>query len=176
MSLDRDVLPSALEVLAALQAGLAATANPPQHYRVVPGVEMVAAIDPNSGVDEVCQGVAWVRITGVHPCADFPEPIGAPEAAQGITPTSLAVALEIGVVRCGPEPTPTMVTPDDVYLTAVSAVMDDAAVMRRLGESIMATTTVIVDYLTGSWVPLEAEGGGIGGVMTLTLQVPFLDC
>jgi hypothetical protein len=54
-------------------------------------------MDPLTGGDLCCEGLAWVRIGDTYPSSNFPEP---DSTTKGCFPTSWALTLEAGLLRC----------------------------------------------------------------------------
>jgi hypothetical protein len=170
---DPTIAPAALELLTALQVELAKVpSGAPTHYRIVPGLAAVLSLD--NFVDECCEGVAWIRLVNVYPTLDFPTQDSdfLPEE-----PVSYAAVFEVGVARCGGGPGPDGHPSDAEYNADSARLMDDAAALRRIGATLKATSTHIIDYRygPGAWEPIAAEGGCMGGVLHMTIQVHNCD-
>jgi hypothetical protein len=170
---DPTVLPACIDILAALRVELAKVpAGAPTHFRHVPGLAAVVALTVE--VDECCEGVAWVRLTGIYPTDDFPV-----EQSQWLPEgeVSWSVEVEIGVVRCSrTSPGADMAPTDADYLADVTVITDDAAALRRVGPNMKLNPNArIIDYQAGRWDPVEAAGGCMGGAMKLSVQVEACD-
>lgn len=172
------IAPAVVAVLDAMRFELAREPNPPQHYRMVPGVQAAFALTPVvSGVlDECCEGVAFLRIVDIFPCDDFPNPasVWLPHADGEV---SWGVTLEIGVARCGQSAPGQDLAPIDAQYTAdVMNILSDVAALHRVGPYLMnLSVPPIYEYAIGEWQPAQAEGGCIGGSMHFTVQVASCD-
>lgn len=195
-TVDPIVYPACLEILAAIRRetarvpagtpaqvaagpGVFTFPGPPAHYRVVPGTENVFEL--SNEVDICCQGVAWVRVANFYHSMDFPNPAPVWEPGGEV---SWAVVCEVGIVRCSylmsPDPmNPGQPPSDDQYNFASQVLFNDAAALRRLGASLAkyARPDLILDYVygPGPWDPIAVEGNCMGGVISLTVQVPAAD-
>lgn len=113
-------------------------------------------------------GYAWVRVVRIYPSgARFPALLNTLERCPI---TSLAVELELGVVRCSHQ-----VTDDgspagcDAMLADAEMVLDDAAAMRRALNCCFGTG--LGDPLVlGQWQSYGPDGGCVGGSMTLVVR------
>lgn len=179
---DQLVAPTLRQVLACMATELAEVPSPPAHYRVVPNTEVYPAlgVDGQSGatvLDECCEGVAWVRLAnGPYPSAEFP----AEEAWYPDFPTSLAITVEMGVLRCGGGPGVELAPTDAQWGADAQAVEDDKAALRRAYCCIQALiagngTTLMQDvvYGPGRWEPAQGEGNCMGGSLQVTIQLPY---
>jgi hypothetical protein len=166
---DPTVMPALEAILAAMRVELAKVADPPAHFRHAPGLSAVIALTEEG--DECCEGVAWVRLTGVLPTTEFPEEAGWQPDGE----VSWAVETEIGVARCGGGPGAEMAPTDAQYLADVQKLADDAAALRRVGPNLRATSTAVIDVMYGRWDPVAAEGNCMGGVIKLTVQIEACD-
>ncbi|MGW6376225.1 hypothetical protein ACWFRB_09200 [Rhodococcus sp. NPDC055112] len=111
------------------------------------------------------EGQAWVRVVGMYPSVNFPEPYVIPQPGA---PIVWAVTLEMGVDRCYPSPEQNeMPTPGELDSAARDA-MDDAAAMRRAA---MCAFDRSVQAVPGMWEPRGPSGGIHGGVMAVTVLV-----
>lgn len=178
---DTLVAPTLRQILACMAATVASVPNPPAHYRVVPGIEVYPALgtDGNGGVvvlDECCEGVAWVRmVDGPYPTAEFPNE----EAWYPDHPTSLAITVEMGVLRCGGGPGIELAPTDAQWGADAQAVEDDKAALRRafccIEALIQSGPTLMQDvvYGPGRWQPAQGDGNCMGGSLQVTVQLPY---
>jgi hypothetical protein len=124
-------------------------------------------MDIEHGSDICCEGFAWVRVTRVYPSVDFPTQLVSPSFCNT---TSYAVELQMGVMRCMP------FEKDCEVWTAVALRADeDAAAMRR-ALCCFLPMVATDNLLPGEWVPVGADGGCIGGTMSVTVQVDCQEC
>ena len=170
---DPVVMPLARDLLACLEQEIAKVDNPPLYVGLRPG--NVVAHLLSTSEDECCSGLAWVRPATFYPSsATFP--------AQDETPLkggirAWAITLEMGAVRCAPTPNADRIPSTEEWDAVTQAVMDDAAAMRRaLCCFIDADPRRSGKVLPGAWLPLDIEGGCVGGVMELTVMGPVCDC
>lgn len=170
---DPVVMPLARELLECFEQELAKVDDPPMHTQLRPGLNVATYITENR--DEACEGLGWVRPESFFPSSSaFPAQDETP--ASGVT-RAWAITLELGVVRCAPRPEANEVPSAEEWDTVTQAVMDDAAAMRRaICCFIEAGRGRQKRVLAGAWQPLNVEGGGVGGVMSVTVQGPACDC
>lgn len=172
------IAPAIRAVLDAMRFELAREDNPPQHYRMVPGVQPVFALAPTvSGLlDECCQGVAFLRIVNIFPCDDFPNP-AAVWLPHDDGEVSWGVTLDIGVARCGQSAPGSELAPtDDQYTADVMTILSDVAALHRVGPYLMKLSAPpIYEYAYSEWQPAQAEGGCVGGSMQFHIQVAACD-
>jgi len=178
---DTLVGPTLRQILACMATTVGSVPNPPAHYRVVPNTEVYPALgtDNVTGavvLDECCEGVAWVRVVnGPYPSAEFP----AEEAWYPDFPTSLAITVEMGVLRCGGGPGPVLAPTDAQWGADAQAVEDDKAALRRayccIQNLIQSGPTLMQDvvYGPGRWEPAQGEGNCMGGSLQVTIQLPY---
>ena len=168
------VMPIAEEMLACYEAALQDTGTVPRYIGFRPGtvVDWLLSTLEN----ECCDGLAWIRpVTFFPSSAVFPQQDSAP-VPKGTR--AWAVTLELGAVRCSPTPDETVLPQPDVWNAVVQQMMDDGAAMRRAiccyidMDPVRRFRTV----LPGAWVPLNVEGGCVGGALTVTIQGPACDC
>lgn len=114
-------------------------------------------------------GQAWVRVVEAFPSSNFPQP--------DVTPlncgTALAFQLEMGIARCKPTGTnngvrgynpPTL----EEKITALRLIMADMAAMHRAISCCFEDEDL--DYIMGSYTPLQVDGDCMGGVITITVR------
>jgi hypothetical protein len=124
------------------------------------------------GANECCEGIASVRVSRFFPTDDFPTED--PRSLVSGGPLTYAVELELEVVRCGVQPGENF-TPTDAQLTADAQwQLDDAAAMRRVAVHLIAQDSVR-NAVIGTYDPGSADGGCLGGKLTLTVQVDCLE-
>lgn len=110
-------------------------------------------------------GQAWVRLVNIFPSSTFPvADEGAALNAAGCPP-ALAFTLEVGVVRCAPQPDSMGNAPTaEAHAAAVEAQMRDAAAVARAIECCIG---IDHEYSLGSYEPVSA-GDCLGGTWTVT--------
>lgn len=100
---DTVILPMAQALLDCLEDELALNPDPPADACLRAGDLVIHDIDGATSADKVCcPGLAYVRIGGMFPSSNFPEPDTEPGKGNGCFPVSWAVELVMGVVRCVP--------------------------------------------------------------------------
>lgn len=170
---DPVVMPLARELLECFEQELAKVEDPPMHVQLRPGTNVSAYLTDHR--DEACEGLAWVRPESFFPSSStFPAQDETPEA-KGTR--AWAITFELGAMRCAPRPEANEIPATEEWDAVTQAVMDDAAAMRRaICCFIAADRTRKARVLAGAWQPLNVEGGGVGGVMSVTVQGPACDC
>lgn len=172
---DPVVMPLARELLACFDQEIAKVASPPAYVGLRPG-NVVAHLISSTGQDECCEGLAWVRPATFYPTGSGPFPSQDEVPIKGGV-RGWAITLEMGAVRCAPTPDADRIPTAEEWDAATQAQMDDAAAMRRavccfIEAGVGRTNRVLV----GEWLPLEVEGGCLGGIMTVTVMGPACDC
>lgn len=100
---DTVIFSMATDLLACLQTALAANPDPPAEACLRAGDQVLHDVDAGTSTDKVCcPGLAYVRIGGMFPSSNFPEPDTEPGKGTGCFPVSWAVELVMGTVRCVP--------------------------------------------------------------------------
>lgn len=100
---DTQILPQANALLACLTAQLALNPDPPAESCLRAGDLVIHDVDGQTSVDKVCcPGLAYVRIGTKFPSSNFPNPDSEAVKRNNCMPTSFAVELVMGVVRCVP--------------------------------------------------------------------------
>lgn len=170
---DPVVMPLARELLECFEQEIAKVPEPPLYVGLRPG--NVVAHLLSTAEDECCQGLAWVRPAGFFPSSGvFPiqDPAPVPKGTS-----AWAVTLELGAVRCAPTPGADSIPSTEEWDAATQAQMDDAAAMRRaVCCFIDARPGRAKSVLVGQWLPLDIQGGCVGGIMTVTVRGPACDC
>lgn len=161
--------------LAECLCGLLAERDPVACCCVQPGSEVAW--------DDCTGGQAWVRIVNEYHVGDrFPNPQNTASPCGGVG--GWAVVLELGVLRCMPQPD------SMANLPSCSAVQDVAyriaADKQTMREAIYccdwrepARNTWQEDgagLVVGGWNPVGPEGGCVGGVMTVTVHATGCIC
>lgn len=169
------VMPILIEVLDCLNQEVAKVTNPPTFVQARAGGSVAHLLSLVE--DECCQGLAWVRPGPHWPSSNFPEQDEAP-LPKGVA--AWAVTLELGVIRCMPTPGADRIPTADEWMAVTQAVMDDAAAMRRAIccwiESGTAAQGRERNTIIGQWLPIEIEGGCVGGTITVVIKGPACDC
>jgi hypothetical protein len=166
------VMPAVQAVLDQLAYQLSTTnAGPVQHVRITPGSEVVASMTQEN--NEVCEGLCTIRLARIYPSSTLPQEDARSYNEGG--PVAWAVDLELWCMRCGAQPGPDMDPTDADINDDAQTLLDDVAAMRRVGPALV-DQDVIYNCVQGAWEPLSNDGGVLGGMMTLTIQVGCADC
>ena len=167
---DLSVLPVAQLLLDCFAAEVALVDAPPAvtSLRVGQQVELLLAFTR----DECCEGVGWVRVATIYPSSTFP---AQDTEWSPCAPAGWAAVLEMGVARCAPTPDASSIPSADEWSAIATAVLEDAAAMRR-AICCFDGTDGARRSLAGLWTPLPVEGGCVGGTQQLTVSIGDCDC
>lgn len=126
-------------------------------------------------------GQAWVRVASIYQLGhNFPAPARPADLTACGGEGGWAVTLELGTIRCMPQPDLDGNLPSCEDVSAVSRlVLADANAMRR--------AMLCCDWLTpcgmpdaqrvyGAWTPVGPQGACVGGVMSVTVEVSACIC
>lgn len=112
-----------------------------------------------------CGALAWVRLMTVSFSSIFP----APEQRPNFCATSLAIPVEMGIIRAAPQMRETarkIILPDATENTAAAhRQYDDIEIMRR---TMLRNQRLVEDFVAGTYVPLGPETGVVGGSWPFT--------
>lgn len=158
----------AQELLACLQAALAAGPNPPPADKVMlrAGREVTPLL--GTGTDECCTGLGWVRIagiTGVKQLGDL-DNVSCFQQERTLT-------LELGVARCAPSADISTVPTADQWLASALQLDSDqgameAAVCCAFGD---IEGSAAEEVAVGDYEPFGVDGNCIGGTMTVKIAM-----
>lgn len=129
--------------------------------------EAVLADYASSDECGVC-GMGWVRLTESYPSVQ----LGAANQQPGNCEVMLGADFEIGIMRCSPVGDEEGNPPDPSEWAALSEfVAADIDTMRR---AILCCNNSLdnTDIMLGQYTPVGPQGGLVGGVWTLAVQVP----
>lgn len=107
-------------------------------------------------------GMAWVRPAAVFPYDSFPIPSLDPRCER-----PLAWAIEVGVLRCMPQPDDGELLPPDEMLTVTMTTMLDARAIHTAIKCCDGVEAAVEQY-----TPVGPLGGCVGGFWTAYLDVP----
>lgn len=112
-------------------------------------------------------GSSWVRLSDLYASRNFPNP---DNTVQGSCASPLAAVIEVGVLRCLPQPNPRTgqpPSPEDLTNAALAALSDAAAI-----HSAIACCPAVTDrrHVLGRYRPITSGDCG-GGAWTVTVQV-----
>lgn len=162
-------------LLACYETELESAPNPPATICMRVGSEVPYSAGLSE--DECCSGLAWVRVVRIYPSINFPSPADGPEIC---IQTSYAVELELGAARCHSFGTTAAGPSCDTWTAEFLQVDADAAAMRRAVLCCFAPQMEGLwgsdQFVMGEWVPFGAEGGCIGGTMSVTVQLECSEC
>lgn len=112
-----------------------------------------------------CGALAWVRLMNASLSSSFP----APEQRPNFCATSLAVPVEIGIIRAAPqmkEVARRIILPTAQENTnAAHKQYDDLEIMRR---TLARNQRDVEDFVAGSYTPVGPENGVVGGSWIFT--------
>ncbi|UQS95170.1 hypothetical protein Pam4_27 [Pseudanabaena phage Pam4] len=112
-------------------------------------------------------GSSWVRLSDLYASRNFPSP---DNTVSGSCASPLAAVIEVGVLRCLPQPNPrTGAPPSQADLTnAALAALSDASAI----HSAIACCSAVTDrrHVLGRYRPITSGDCG-GGAWTVTVQV-----
>jgi hypothetical protein len=160
------------ELLSCLDLALQSGPNPPPDGNICLRVGTVS-YDIGRAQDLCCEGFAWVRIVRVYPSERFPNQDREPhECSQ----SARAVEFEMGVVRCLPFGDADAGPSCDQWAEVFLQVEEDRASMARalccFGDGLEAWQ----QFLENEWVPIDGQGGCIGGTTALVAQIDCDTC
>lgn len=72
---------------------------PVGNFCLIPGSEIAEDVDPITGSDLCCEGLAWVRIGDAYPSSNWPEPDA---TLSKCWPVQWAQRYEVGILGCYP--------------------------------------------------------------------------
>ena len=156
---DALVWPILVSLLEGVEREIARAGLPPLTLRaIMPGAE--AAFDIG------CEALGYVRAVQVFPTTTFPVPEGTP---LGSCVSTLAVAVEVGIMRCAPNPYELhgeIVYPSAEELTESARVqMADMAALRLA----ILNCPAAQDKVLAVYSPRGPQGGVVGGIWNATL-------
>lgn len=162
--------PLAAVMLACLRVAVADLPIPPATVSMRTGLQMEPLLSRLR--DECCEGAAWVRIDQVYPTTNFPEPALTYDRCG---PALRAAVLELGIVRCAPQPTENNLPTAEEWDTAAALVDADR-------EAMLAAVCCFIDterdrmIVEGTWTPLPTEGGCMGGTLPVVVALDACGC
>lgn len=169
---DRVITPVAARLLGCLatQVALWPELIRPRHVGLRPGAQ--APIGISTSRDECCEGLAWVRLTGVVPSStqNWPSADVVPQGGCGTL--MLALNFEIGIVRCAPTPNASKMTSVEAWNMLSERAYLDYITMTRAICCFQAGTSRLT--LVGAYAPLGVDGNCYGG--TISFSVAALPC
>lgn len=129
----------------------------------------VAADAPRSGH-------AWVRVGQIWPTRPFPNPIATPLGGNGCDDDAgLGVAITLGVYRCAPTLDSAGNPPSGADIAiALDRQLRDAQLLRAaISVALGGDGGLDLPHIPGTWEPREPAGGCMGGMVTVTVAVPW---
>lgn len=143
------------QMLACLVVAFDDTVDPPSNFTFLTGDAVVE--DLGVYQDICCDGTAFVRVDGIDPSTNFPDP---DTAASPCQPQAWALRMEVGVLRCIPvgdiNAGPTLAQ----WAASQAQAMADANIL--FGAACCFTdwqTSHSLRTLTGGWRILGPQGG-----------------
>lgn len=147
---------------------------PPAMQRI--GLRAGSAYSPllggagNALVDEACDGIVWVRVTGITDATQG-FPAGGPSATP-CGPTQWAVGLEIGTGRCVPwmeDPNTTAPPTQDQWNESTVQMLTDAAAVRAAILCCFRPGLASLRLTWTSWQPTPYEVGNTGSLTQISV-------
>lgn len=171
---DRVITPRAARLVGCLatQINLWPELIRPKHIGLRPGAQ--APIGISTRRDECCEGLAWVRLTGVVPSSTNNWPSADVTPQGGCGTLILALNFEIGIVRCAPTPDASKMVSDEAWNALSEKAYLDYITMTRA----ICCFQDGYRYLTlvGGYTPLGVDGNCYGGTITLSVAAPPCNC
>lgn len=159
----------AQDLLACLQAALAAGPAPitPEHVMLRAGAEVTPLLGTKD--DECCRGLGWVRIDGVSGVRNVGDKLNVScfQAERTLT-------VELGVVRCAPTAQDISGVPTETQWTAAALQLDaDMGAMETAVCCAFASldATPAEEVSVRSYQPLGVDGNCIGGTMLVDIRM-----
>jgi hypothetical protein len=170
---DTLLLPYAQSLLSCLCAALSEQANPPEICCLRAGDEIIQ--DFGQEFDECCNGQAYVRVVSFAPTGNpeamFPAP-STDNAVTGCGVPAWALNLEMGVFRC--IDTDHQLSCTDWTNVAIQQMADAKAI--RVALCCWLAELEPMSVQIKDWTPKGPEGGCIGGIMNVAVEVVNCDC
>jgi hypothetical protein len=167
---------AAQQLLSCYDTALQEGPNPPPDDNICLRVGQVP-FDVGLSQDLCCEGFAWVRVLRIFPSVNFPNPDSIPNDCQN---SSYAVEFELGAIRCLPFGSEHAGPTCDEWTSVFTQVDEDAASMRRaiccIRDLQDANMTFIDQIIVGEWIPIDGQGGCIGGQMNVTVHISCNEC
>lgn len=170
---DTMALPIAEQLLQCLCEALAAGSSPPASCCLRPGTNVAQGVSEFE--DECCSGLGWVRVVRIWPSGGDP---GFPAINQdpfACSPGSYGIELEMGVYRCAPVGTDTVLPTCQEWTTTTEQILEDAASMRQ-AWCCFRDTYENNAKLVSDWSPVTVQGACTGGKMTVMIESYCQDC
>lgn len=127
---------------------------------LLPGASILGEYVPE------CGAMAWVRLMTGH----FTERFPAVDARPGVCARSVAIPVEMGILRSAPQIKVAagrrVILPNNAEQTeAANRQYDDFETMRR---TLLRNENLVDDFLAGTYTPMGPENGIVGGSWTFT--------
>jgi hypothetical protein len=167
---EKSITPVATMLLGCFAEAIGQVARPPRAVSFRPGGEVQLLLSKLR--DECCEGLAWLRVTDSYPSTRFPE---RDIEFVNCEPIQFAAVVELGAARCAPIGTVATLPSAGQWTETTLDTLADKAAMRR---AMCCFKLLDPDrmWLMGSWLPLTAEGGCVGGTQLVTIAVDDVDC
>lgn len=112
-----------------------------------------------------CGAMAWVRLMSANFTQEFP----APTARANACAESLAIPVEVGIIRTAPmikETARKLILPtSEEQAAAADKQYDDLEAIRRM---LARSSRQVEDFVAGQYTPMGPETGVVGGSWTFT--------
>lgn len=146
----------------------------PKHVGLRPGAQ--APIGISTTRDECCEGLAWVRLSGLSHSStqNWPSADVIPQGNCG--PKMLALKFELGIVRCAPtKPAQKMTTSEEWNAVSEYTYLDYIVLERAICCYFEGLKSPPL-YLVGDWSPLGVDGNCVGGTLEVTIAARPCAC
>lgn len=176
MITDTVVTPLAARLVGCLQTQVDLLDEPvrPKRVGLRPGAQ--APIMLSVTKDECCDGVAWVRLTGISHSStqNWPSADVIPQGLCG--PQGLALKFELGIVRCAPTPPASQIVSVEKWNEVAEATYLDYIVLERTICCFLDSFKVQPLNLVGDWSPMGVDGNCVGGTLEFTVRANPCAC
>jgi len=169
MAVDTWITQTANDLLACWQEQLKANPDPPADFCVRVGESVAEDIDPITGEDQCCEGLAWVRVGNMVPSSNFPD---VDTTYYKCYPVTWALELELGIMRCMPGQAQTPIVSCSNYQKAFTHDVNDLRAMEETLCCWKGTLSKGRLFAVLSAEPYGPRGGCIGRTMQLLVQKP----
>jgi hypothetical protein len=158
---DATIWPGLVELTACLCAELEEAQLPELCFcGVVPGADVAWDYVGTSGGD----GMAWVRLVSVYPSTVFPTT----DASLRSCATALAAQVELGVLRCAPNPQDDGTPPSAAAQWEATRLQ--MADMRAMYRAVKCCAAKGRQMVVGQYNPTGPRGGVVGGTWQVWVQ------
>lgn len=170
MSLGDQVTVLAETLLLCLETELNLRDPVPAEVCLVPGEDARPWLTVGTAQDRCCSGFGWVRVVNVNP---FVPVVGSDPSPCGVMVWQ--VDLEMGVARCAPWGTVEAGPSCQVLGDTTRLVLQDMEAMVA-ADCCLRSAVASERSAPTNWLPFGADGGCVGGIMGVSVQVDACGC